>query len=112
MAKKLNKSSLLWFIRSRPYTTVAELRRRFLLDPDEMQALKLPQGTFYVGLPERPASLLLQLVQEGRVGLEFAVDIHAPVIEGVYPMDLREYRERITAERASRNGGTAPAGET
>lgn len=107
MAKKLNKSSLLWFIRSRPYTTVAELRRRFTLEAESMEAVKLQNYTYYVGLPARPAALLGQLIQEGRVGIEPAIDVRAHVVEGVFPLDLREYRERITADRAARNGGQA-----
>lgn len=111
MAKKLNKSSLLWFIRSRPYTTVAELRRRFTLESEDVFPIKLPPGAVYVGLPEKPAGLLAQLVAEGRVGVELSTEVHAPIVDGVFPMDLREFRERIAAERGSRNGEHGAHGE-
>ena len=91
MAKKtkLSKSSLHWFIRSRPYVLLTELRRRFDLDgTDEVHPIRAPGGTTYVGLPERAARLIEDLVRENRVGLECLVDVHARLAVGVYAYDL------------------------
>jgi hypothetical protein len=86
---KLSKSSLHWFIRSRPYVLLAELRRRFDLDgSEEVRAIQTPEGKTYVGLPERAARLLEELVRERRIGLEYVVDLHARLAIGVFAYDL------------------------
>ncbi|HEV8633247.1 MAG TPA: hypothetical protein VG370_03245 [Chloroflexota bacterium] len=86
---KLSKSSLHWFIRSRPYVLLAELRRRFDLDgTEEVWAIQTPEGKTYVGLPERAARLLEELVRERRVGVDYVVDLHARLAIGVYAYDL------------------------
>jgi hypothetical protein len=86
---KLSKSSLHWFIRSRSYVLLAELRRRFDLDgSDEVRGIRTPGGTTYLGLPERAARLIEDLVSENRVGLECLVDVHARLAVGVYAYDL------------------------
>jgi hypothetical protein len=86
---KLSKSSLHWFIRSRPYVLLAELRRRFDLDgSDEVRAIQTPAGRTYVGLPERAARLIEDLVRENRVGLECIADVHARLAIGLYAFDL------------------------
>jgi hypothetical protein len=86
---KLSKSSLHWFIRSRPYVLLAELRRRFDLDEvEDVQAIQTPEGKTYVGLPDRAARLLEELVRERRVGVEYVVDLHARLAIGVYAYDL------------------------
>src|SRR5207247_8643251 len=78
MAKrhKLSKSSLHWFIKSRPYVLIPELRRRFEMELEEEEAvpIQLQQGRAFVALPARAARLLEDLVKEQRVGLEMAVD--------------------------------------
>jgi hypothetical protein len=86
---KLSKSSLHWFIRSRPYVLLAELRRRFDLEgAEEVRPIYTPEGKTYVGLPERAARLLEELVRERRVGIEYVVDLHARLAIGVYAYDL------------------------
>jgi hypothetical protein len=86
---KLSKSSLHWFIRSRPYVLLAELRRRFDLDgSDEVRAIQTPGGTTYVGLPDRAARLIEDLVRENRVGLECTAEVQARLAVGVYAYDL------------------------
>jgi hypothetical protein len=86
--KRLSKSSLLWFVRSRSYVTIADVRRRFavgLEGNDDVSAMTGPTGSrAYVGLPPLQARLLQDLWQEGRVGLEMAADIKAPSVTGVY----------------------------
>lgn len=89
MGKKLSKSNVLWYIRSRPYTSLPDLRRRFEINGDEMSLIEGPGGRVWIGLPERAAQIIAQLWREGKIGLERSVAVRAPVIEGVYPMHLR-----------------------
>jgi hypothetical protein len=83
--KRLSKSSLLWFIRSRSYASIPDIRRRFHLDSGEEVNLIVSQhGRIYVGLPADAARVLGDLVREGRVGLELQPSIHARAAIGVY----------------------------
>ncbi len=86
MAKKrLSKSSLLWLVRSRSYISVADVRRRFNVDAsDDVTAMFGPGGRVYVGLPTHQAKLLEDLWRDGKVGLELAPDVKAPIVTGVY----------------------------
>ncbi len=86
MAKKrLSKSSLLWLVRSRSYISVADVRRRFNVDAsDDVTAMIGPGGHVYVGLPAHQAQLLEDLWRDGKVGLELAPDVKAPIVTGVY----------------------------
>jgi hypothetical protein len=86
---KLSKSSLHWFVKSRPFVLVPEIRRRFELDAgDEAWPIESPGGRAYVALPQRAARLLEDLVKEHRVGLELAPDLGARLVLGVYAFDL------------------------
>lgn len=118
MAKKtkLSKSSLHWFIRSRPYVLLAELRRRFDLDgSDEVHPIKTPAGTTYVGLPDRAARLIEDLVRENRVGLECTAEVHARLAIGVYAYDLLKapigLQRTNGFHRPPQSGGRADAAE-
>ena len=83
--KRLSKSSLLWFIRSRSYVSVPDIRRRFNLQGDDYASpVAGPQGKVYVGLPPDAARVLGELVREGRVGLELQPGILARAATGVY----------------------------
>jgi hypothetical protein len=83
--KRLSKSSLLWLVRSRSYISVADVRRRFGVEAsDEVTPMVGPAGRVYVGLPVGQAKLLEDLWREGKVGLELAPDVRAPVVTGVY----------------------------
>jgi len=87
MAKrnKLSRSSLLWFIRSRSYVPVPELRRRFDLDGiDEIRVIQTGDGPAYVGLPERAAQFVEALTRESRLGLNFAPDLTGRIVQGIY----------------------------
>jgi hypothetical protein len=97
--KRLSKSSLLWFVRSRSYVTVADVRRRFGIgspvgadSSDEVTAIEGPAGRAFVGLPAHQARLLQELWQEGKVGLELATDIKAPTVTGIYGIYQRGER--------------------
>jgi len=86
---KLSKSSLHWFVKSRPFVLVPEIRRRFELDAgDEAWPIESPGGRVYVALPQRAARLLEDLVKEHRVGLELTPDLGARLVLGVYAFDL------------------------
>jgi len=76
------------FIKSRPYVPVHELRRRFLIEgiEDEVSPMSTGKGTLFVGLPEREAGFLGELVKAGEVGCELLLDPTSPAIVGVFPM--------------------------
>ncbi len=90
--KRPSTSTLRRFISSRPYVTIAELRRRFALDdPDAISRVERDGTVAWVGLPEREASKLRDLWQQDEVGLELSVEVRAPVVVGVYPMRISRY---------------------
>jgi hypothetical protein len=76
------------FIKSRPYVPVHELRRRFLIDgiEDEVSPVATNSGMLYVGLPEREAGFLGELMKAGEVGCELLLDPTSPAVIGVFPM--------------------------
>jgi hypothetical protein len=91
-SKRPSTSSLRRFITSRPYVTVAELRRRFGLDdPDGISYVQRNGTHAWIGLPEREAAKIQDLWQREEVGLEFSVEVHAPVVVGIYPMRIARY---------------------
>ena len=91
-SKRPSTSSLRRFITSRPFVTVAELRRRFGLDdPDAMTRLARNGTIAWIGLPEREASKLQELWDRGELGVELSVEVRAPVVVGVYPMRIVRY---------------------
>jgi len=91
--KRLSKSSLLWFIRSRSYVSIPDIRRRFNLTAgDDVTVMVVPDGRVYVGLPSEAARVLADLVREGRVGLELAPGILAKAVTGVYIIPGRHER--------------------
>lgn len=91
-SKRPSTSSLRRFITSRPFVTVAELRRRFGLDdPDAMALLRRNGTTAWIGLPEREAAKLQDLWDRNELGMELSVDVRAPVVVGVYPMRIARY---------------------
>ncbi|HET7582062.1 MAG TPA: hypothetical protein VFL75_04815 [Candidatus Limnocylindria bacterium] len=91
-SKRPSTSSLRRFITSRPYVTVAELRRRFGLDDPDAMALLQRNGTVaWIGLPEREAAKLQDLWSRDELGVELSVEVNAPVAVGVYPMRIARY---------------------
>jgi len=76
------------FIKSRPYVPVHELRRRFLIEgiEDEVSPMSTGETILFVGLPEREAGFLGELVKAGEVGCELLLDPTSPAIVGVFPM--------------------------
>jgi hypothetical protein len=61
----------------------------------------------FIGLPEREASKLQDLWQRDEVGVELSVEVHAPVIVGIYPM--RVARFVLDQANGHHANGTHPA---
>jgi hypothetical protein len=105
-SKRPSTSSLRRFITSRPYVTVAELRRRFGLDdPDAMARLQRNGTVAWIGLPEREAAKLQDLWNRDELGVQLSVEVRAPVAVGVYPMRIARYL-------TDANGGSLSHGST
>jgi hypothetical protein len=107
-SKRPSTSSLRRFITSRPYVTIAELRRRFGLDdPDGIGHVQRNGSHAWIGLPEREAAKIQDLWQREEVGLEFSVEVRAPVVVGIYPMRIARYL--MDVHGTSHVNGHAPA---
>jgi hypothetical protein len=105
-SKRPSTSSLRRFITSRPFITIAELRRRFGLDdPNAMTLLSRNGTSAWIGLPEREASKLQELWSRGEVGIELSVEVRAPVVVGVFPMRIARYVVEGTNGNGSYPGG-------
>ncbi len=89
--KRPSTSSLRRYLTSRPYIAVADIRRRFGLEPDVMSVVVRNGTTAYIGLPEREATKLQDLWQRDEVGVELSVEVHAPVVVGIYPMRIARF---------------------
>ncbi len=76
------------FVKSRPYVPLHELRRRFGIggQEDEVSAVAVDGRTLFVGLPDREAGLLGDLIRGGDIGFELLLDPDGPMIVGVWPM--------------------------
>jgi hypothetical protein len=89
--KRPSTSSLRRYIVSRPYVAIADIRRRFGLDPDEVSRIARNGTTAFVGLPQREAAKLQDLWERDEVGMELSVEVRAPVVVGVYPVRIARY---------------------
>jgi hypothetical protein len=110
--KRPSTSSLRRYLTSRPYIAVADIRRRFGLEPDAMSRVSRNGTTAFIGLPEREATKLQDLWQRDEVGVELSVEVRAPVIVGVYPMRIARFvidHSNVTNGTANTNGYHAPA---
>jgi hypothetical protein len=108
-SKRPSTSSLRRYLTSRPYIAVADIRRRFGLDPEAMSLVSRNGTTAYIGLPEREASKLQDLWQRDEVGVELSVEVRAPVVVGVFPMRIA----RFVVDHAGNGNGSVnypPAG--
>ena len=90
-SKRPSTSSLRRYLTSRPYISVADIRRRFGLDPEAMSLVSRNGTTAYIGLPEREALKLQDLWQRDEVGVELSVEVRAPVVVGIYPMRIARF---------------------
>ena len=89
--KRPSTSSLRRYLTSRPFIAVADIRRRFGLDPEAMSVVSRNGTTAFIGLPEREATKLQDLWQRDEVGVELSVEVRAPVVVGVYPMRIARF---------------------
>ncbi len=89
--KRPSTSSLRRYLTSRPYVAVSDIRRRFGLEPEAMSIVSRNGTTVFIGLPEREASKLQDLWQRDEVGVELSVEVHAPVVVGIYPMRVARF---------------------
>jgi hypothetical protein len=107
--KRPSTSSLRRFVSSRPYVPVAELRRRFGLDePDDMVLIRRNGTSAFIGIPAREAAKLEELWTRDELGVELSVDVHAPVVVGVFPMRIARYLAEggMNGHGPNGNGGT------
>ena len=108
--KRLSKSSLLWFIRSRSYVSIPDIRRRFnITNGDEVTPITGLDGRIYVGLPPEAARILGDLVRDGRVGLELQPGIHARAATGAFVIPHQNDHVAPTTEKEEDETGGEPA---
>ena len=105
-SKRPSTSSLRRYLTSRPYIAVADIRRRFGLDPETMSVVSRNGTTAYIGLPEREATKLQDLWQRDEVGVELSVEVRAPVIVGIYPIRIARF---VIDQASNGNGYHAPS---
>ncbi len=86
-AKRINSGKLFWYVRSKSYVPIPELRRRFEIGPDEMGVVQDEGQTMYVGLPQDVADVVTNLRRQQKIGLECSADFTMPVIVGIYPLN-------------------------
>ncbi len=106
--KRPSTSSLRRYLTSRPYISVADIRRRFGLDPEAMSVVSRNGTTAFIGLPEREATKLQDLWQRDEVGVELSVEVRAPVVVGVYPLRIARF---VLDQATNGNGYHAPSAE-
>lgn len=107
--KRPSTSSLRRYLTSRPYIAVADIRRRFGLDPEAMSVVSRNGTTAYIGLPEREAAKLQDLWQRDELGVELSVEVRAPVVVGVYPLRLARFVIDHAANGTNGNGNGSQA---
>ena len=75
------------FIKSRPYVPLHELRRRFGIGgpEDEVSPIAVNGRTLFIGLPDREAGMLCELIRAGDAGYELLLDPDGPMIVGIWP---------------------------
>jgi hypothetical protein len=106
MPKRVTKGNLWGFIQSRPYASVADIRRLFYMEVEDAASVPTSEGTFYIGLPPEAADLVRQLWHEGRIVLDTNPDVKVRVIQGVYPARVTMGRSAPAA--AAPAAGTPP----
>jgi hypothetical protein len=88
-ARRLKSSSLLWFISSRPYVPMADIRRRFGLVTETGAFLSDEEGSVHIGLPRQAAETLLDLKRRQKVGLQYDLEYATRIVVGAYPIRIR-----------------------
>ncbi len=97
MAKRVTKDNLWGFIQSRPYASVADIRRLFTMEVDGAAPIPTSEGTCYIGLPVDVAEIVRQLWHEGRVALDLNPNVKARVVQGVYPARVPPHRQHYAS---------------
>src|SRR5579864_6940769 len=87
--RRLKSSSLLWFISSRPYVPMADIRRRFGLATESGTWLRDDDGPIHIGLPAQAAETLLDLKRRGKVELQVDLEYATRIAVGVFPLRVR-----------------------
>lgn len=86
-AKRINSGKLFWYLRTKSYVPVPELRRRFEIGPDEMGTIQDGAQKMYIGLPQEVADVVANLRRQSKIGLECSADFTMPVVIGIYPLN-------------------------
>jgi hypothetical protein len=107
--KRPSTSSLRRYLTSRPYISIADIRRRFGLEADAMSHIARNGTSAFIGLPEREALKLQDLWQRDEVGLELSVEVNAPVVVGIYPMRIARFVIDQTAYGHANGNGQHPS---
>ena len=63
----------------------------------------------FIGLPEREALKLQDLWQRDEVGVELSVEVHAPVVVGIYPMRIARFVTDHAAYGHANGNGAHPS---
>jgi hypothetical protein len=87
--RRVKSSSLLWFISSRPYVPMADIRRRFGLQTECGTFLFDEEGPVHVGLPQQAAETLLDLKRKQKVGLQYDLEYATRIVVGAFPIRIR-----------------------
>jgi hypothetical protein len=103
----VTKGNLWGFIQSRPYASVADIRRLFMIDADEAASVTTTEGTYYVGLSQEAANLIRQLWHEGRIVLDTNPDVKARAVQGIYPARAFVARAPGSGQLSSRRTGAS-----
>lgn len=89
LGRRVKSSSLLWFISSRPYVPMADIRRRFALQTECGSFLFDEEGSVHIGLPRQAAETLLDLKRKQKVGLQYDLEYATRIVVGAYPIRIR-----------------------
>ena len=110
MPKRVTKGNLWGFIQSRPYASVADIRRLFTMEVDGAAPIPTSEGTCYIGLPVDVAEIVRQLCHEGRVALDLNPNVKARVVQGIYPARIPLHRQQPPGMDLGRGDGVESAG--
>ena len=88
-ARRVKSSSLLWFISSRPYVPMADIRRRFGLQTETGTFLFDEEGSVHIGLPRQAAETLLDLKRKQKVDFQYDLEYATRIAVGAYPIRIR-----------------------
>ena len=89
IGRRIKSSSLLWFISSRPYVPMADIRRRFALQTECGSFLFDEEGSVHIGLPRQAAETLLDLKRKQKVGLQYDLEYATRIVVGAFPIRIR-----------------------